>query len=104
MKKAVLFLLGVTLFVSACATPTVQTTPTPDVRPTVTPLGTTPVGTASTNVPPTEPADLFPLPTPNNNSPLGTPLPESPLATPSGAARTLTVLTHESFALSDAVL
>ncbi len=104
MKKAVLLLLAVTLLVSACAVQVAPPTSTPEARPTVTPLGGASSAT-STSVPPTEPADLFPLPTPPlNNSPLGTPLPESPLATPGGAARTLTVLTHDSFAVSDAVL
>ena len=95
MKKIILLLM--TLLLAACATPSTPS-PTPDARPTVTPLGNTP----------TEPADMFPLPTPDNQSPLATPAKVSaamsPLPTPSGETRTLTVLTHESFALSEAVL
>ncbi len=106
MKKAGLWLLVVTLLVSACAAPAATPTPSSTIPPTVTPLGAAPSsGQATpTSVVPTEPSDLFPLPTPNNNSPLGTPLPESPVATPGGAARTLTILAHESFVVSDAVL
>ncbi len=104
MKKVVLWLLLVALLVSACAVQVEKPTPTSEARPTVTPLGAASSAT-STSVPPTEPADLFPLPTPpRNNSPLATPALESPLPAPSGEARTLTVLTHDSFALSDAVL
>jgi thiamine transport system substrate-binding protein len=107
MKKVVLLLLLVALFVSACATSVKKPAPTPDTRPTVTPLG------ATVNTTPTEPPDMFPLPTPPINSPLPTPALESPLANPafesplpvpSGETRTLTVLTNESFVLSDAVL
>ncbi|HTP11638.1 MAG TPA: thiamine ABC transporter substrate-binding protein [Anaerolineae bacterium] len=107
MKKTVLWLVFVALLVSACATQVEKPTPTPDLRPSVTPPGAAP-----SNITPTEPPDMFPLPPLTGKSPLGTPLPESPLATPAesplatpnGEARTLTVLTHESFALSDAVL
>ncbi len=77
MKKSLLFtLLTLAMIASACA-PTV----TPTSIPTSAPVGSV-------------------LPTPPS-SPLA--LPESPLPTPS-AARTLTVLTHEAFALSDDVL
>jgi thiamine transport system substrate-binding protein len=110
MKKAVLTLLLVALFSAACA-PATSTPPAPtqDTRPTVTPLG---VGDATVEVtpssaPPAEPPDMLPLPTPNNPSPLPTPATaanESPLPTPGGEARTLTVLAHDSFALSDKVL
>jgi thiamine transport system substrate-binding protein len=107
MRKAGLLLILVGLLASACAAPASTLTPTPETRPTVTPLGAAPSSSQATptGIAPTEPSDLFPLPTPPlNKSPLGTPLPESPVATPSGAARTLTVLTHDAFALSDAVL
>ncbi len=110
MKKVVLLFSLAALVVSACA-PTALPTPTPtqDRRPTVTPLS---AGSATGEVTPasplpTEPADLFPLPTLSSRSPLGTPVAaanESPLPTPGGEARTLTVLTHESFALSDKVM
>jgi len=109
MKKAVLLLLLVTLITSACATPAAKSTSTPDLRPTVTPLGAVPAAseTAPGSALPTEPPDMFPLSTLNSQSPLRTPVAaadESPLPTPTGETRTLTVLTHESFALSDAVL
>ncbi|HSD82301.1 MAG TPA: thiamine ABC transporter substrate-binding protein, partial [Anaerolineae bacterium] len=103
MKKAVLWLLVVAMFASACATKVDKPTPTTEMRPTVTPLGATPAENEVTPV--------SPLATPEAAavvSPLATPgasvAAASPLATPSGETRTLTVLTHESFALSDAVL
>jgi|GEM_PF-186838 len=115
MRRTVLMLLVVMSFVTACVPTTLPTpTPTKDTRPTVTPMGakspTSEVTSASAA--PTEPADMFPLPPLNSQSPLATPFESplatpalnSPLATPSGEARTLTVLTHESFALSAAVL
>jgi thiamine transport system substrate-binding protein len=109
MKKAVLLLVFVALLVSACATQVEKATPTPDTRPTVTPLGTraatelaTPVDAASAGPAPQLPES--PLPTPALESPLKIPALESPLAAPGGEARTLTVLTHESLALSDMVL
>jgi len=91
MKKAVLWLLLVALLAAACATKVVQPAPTSEARPTVTPLGAAPAGDEVTPV--------SPLATPNASS-----VAVSPLATPSGEVRTLIVLTHESFALSDAVL
>lgn len=111
MRKIVLSYLVAAAVVASC-TPTALPTPaaTKDTRPTVTPFG---AATTASAVPPTEPADMFPLPTPAKTSPLGTPLAESPLPTPAlesplpaprGETRTLTVLAHESFALSDAVL
>ncbi|NTU63064.1 MAG: thiamine ABC transporter substrate-binding protein, partial [Chloroflexi bacterium] len=81
MKKAALLLLLVALLASACATPVEKPTPTPDTRPTVTPQGATPSAGAAT-----------------------APTTTSPLATPTGEMRTLTVLTHDSYALSDEVL
>ena len=110
MKKVALLFSLVALVASACAPTTLPTpTPTQDMRPTVTPMsagqgtsGATPAGPL-----PTEPVDLFPLPTLSNQSPVMTPVAaanESPLPTPSGEARTLIVLTHESFALSDKVM
>ncbi|HZY42802.1 MAG TPA: thiamine ABC transporter substrate-binding protein, partial [Anaerolineae bacterium] len=91
-------LLLVALSMSACSPAVVTLEPTKETRPTVTPSSALP----------TEPADMFPLPTQARNSPLarpGTPIAlEPPLPTPGGAARTLTILTHESFALSDSVL
>jgi thiamine transport system substrate-binding protein len=110
MRKVVLMLLVVAALVAACAPSTLPpATPTQDLRPTVTPLGAAASASEATPVSatPTEPVDMYPLPTPNNQSPLATPraaVNESPIPTPSGAARTLTVLTHDSFALSDAVL
>ncbi len=77
MKKSLLFTLLVSaMIISACA-------------PTVTPTSI-PTSASVVSVLPTPPA-----------SPLAPP--ESPLPTPS-AARTLTVLTHEAFAISDDVL
>lgn len=110
MKKVVLVLLLAALFSTAC----VSTTPTPaaptPARPTVTPLSAGQAAGAGTpaSARPTEPPTTVP-PTQASNSPLATPIAVaasavSPLATPSGEARTLTVLAHESFALSDAVL
>lgn len=81
MKKAALLLLLVALLASACATPVEKPTPIPDTRPTVTPQGATPSAGAAT-----------------------APTTTSPLATPTGETRTLTVLTHDSFVLSDEVL
>ena len=81
MKKAALLLLLVALLASACATPGEKPAPTPDMRPTVTPQGATPSAGAAT-----------------------APTTTSPLATPTGEMRTLTVLTHDSYALSDEVL
>jgi thiamine transport system substrate-binding protein len=110
MKKAVLFLLLVALGVSACATQVKEPTPTPDARPTVTPLGAAPSAAEATpsGVTPAggspSAGPNSPLPTPVLESPLATPVFVSPLAAPGGEARTLTVLAHESFALSDAVL
>jgi thiamine transport system substrate-binding protein len=95
MKKAVLLLIFVALLASACATQVEKPTPTLDARPTVTPLGAAPSTGAA-------PVDGSPLATPA--SPLPTPALSSPLSTPSGEARVLTVLTHESFSLSDEVL
>jgi thiamine transport system substrate-binding protein len=113
MRKIILMLLVVMSFVTACAPITLPTpTPTKDLRPTVTPLGAAaPAGEAiAVTATPAEPPDL--LPTPDLRSPLATPFEspvatpalESPLPAPSGETRTLTVLTHDSFALSDAVL
>jgi thiamine transport system substrate-binding protein len=110
MKKAVLTLILVALLSAACtpATPT-PPAPTQDTRPTVTPLSAGPATVAvtptseATPAPPST-ADVSPLATPAAVSPLATPVAVSPLATPGGAVRTLTVLAHESFALSDAVL
>src|SRR5512139_585357 len=102
MKKAILSLLFVVMLASACATPAIQLTPTPDTRPTVTPLGAAPSAGEATAAP--LPTSSSPLATPVSESPLPTPAFESPLPAPGGEARTLTVLTHESFALSDAVL
>ena len=102
MKKAVLSLLFVAMLASACATKVEQPAPTPDTRPTVTPLGAAPPAGEAT-LPPL-PATSSPLATPLIESPLPTPVFESPLPAPGGEARTLTVLTHESFAFSDAVL
>ena len=112
MKTIVLVLMAALL--AACASPSTPPTATPDLRPTVTPLGARTAAEATQETPPanarpTEPADMFPLPTLTNQSPLPMPAPvtgtnESPLPTPSGETRALTVLTHESFALSDAVL
>ncbi len=110
MKKAVLRYLLVALLSAACAPTTLTPAPTIDTRPTVTPFsaGRATVEVTPASALPTEPPDMFPLPTPNNPSPLSTPMvaaaAESPLPTPSGEARTLTVLAHESFALSDKVL
>lgn len=110
MKKVVLLFSLAALVVSACAPAALPTpTPTQDKRPTVTPIsaGSATGEPAPASPLPTEPADLFPLPTLSNQSPVGTPVAvanESPLPTPGGTARTLTVLTHESFALSDKVL
>jgi thiamine transport system substrate-binding protein len=110
MKKAVLWLLLVTLLVSGCAVQVTKPAPTPDTRPTVTPLGVapstgeaTPVSAMPTETLPTA-VPTSPQPTPALESPLPTPAFESPLAVPSGEARTLTVLTHASFAVSEAVL
>jgi thiamine transport system substrate-binding protein len=110
MKKAVLWLLLVALLMSGCAVQVTKPAPTPDTRPTVTPLGAgpstgaaTPINAAPVEAVPTA-APESPLPTPAFESPLPTPPFESPLAVPSGEARTLTVLTHASFALSEAVL
>jgi thiamine transport system substrate-binding protein len=97
MKKVVLWLVLVALLVSACAAPVVEKpAPAPDTQPTVTPLGAKPSTGASAS--PTEASPALP------DSPLPTPAFESPLPAPSGEARTLMVLTHESFALSDEVL
>ena len=112
MKKAVLLLLLVALGVSACATQVELPTPTPDNRPTVTPLGaaplasqvTTPTPTAPETSPVATPVSTSPLPTPVTEPPLPTPTAAVPRPTPGGETRTLTVLSHESFALSDAVL
>ncbi len=116
MKKAVLLLLLAALWVAACAAPVETPAPTPDMRPTVTPLGAAPITRPETPTlpPPTlepeptsEPASTSPLPTPVVESPLSTPTAEvqrPTLAAPSSESRTLTVLTHASFALSDAVL
>jgi thiamine transport system substrate-binding protein len=112
MKKSVLLLLLVALGVSACATQVKELTPTPDTRPTVTPLGAAPSGATPTEAP-ISAGSNSPLPTPGPESPLATPVFQSPLSapataaprpTPGGGTRTLTVLTHDSFALSDAVL
>ena len=81
MKKAALLLLLVALLASACATPGEKPASTPDMRSTVTPQGATPSAGAAT-----------------------APTTTSPLATPTGEMRTLTVLTHDSYALSDEVL
>jgi thiamine transport system substrate-binding protein len=108
-------LLVVMSFVAACAPTTLPTpAPTKDTRPTVTPLGAaaptngvTPASTLPTTVPPigaTAASPTSPLSTPAQQSPLPTPALQSPLPTLSGEARTLTVLTHESFAISDEVL
>ena len=115
MRRTVLMLLVVMSFVAACAPTTLPTpAPTKDTRPTVTPLGAaaptngvTPASTLPTTVPPigaTAASPTSPLSTPAQQSPLPTPALQSPLPTPSGEARTLTVLTHESFAISDEVL
>jgi thiamine transport system substrate-binding protein len=104
MRKVVLMSVVVMSLVAACAPITLPTpAPAKDTRPTVTPLGAVvPAGeVAPVNATPSEPPDL--LPTPDLRSPLATPF-ESPLPAPSGETRTLTVLTHDSFALSDAVL
>jgi thiamine transport system substrate-binding protein len=97
MKKVNWLLVLVALLVSACATPVEGPTPTPDTRPTVTPLGAgqTTEEATSTGATPTAATPASPLPTPAL---------ESPLPPPSGETRTLTVLTHESFAISDEVL
>jgi thiamine transport system substrate-binding protein len=101
MKKAVLLLLLVALLVSACATSVEKPMPTPDARPTVTPLG---VEQPGGETPPTSAAaPTAELPA-QPASPLPTPALESPLPVPGGETRTLTVLTHESFAISDEVL
>lgn len=95
MSKYILGLLVVTLLISACGPTAATIEPTrPNVKP--------------SNVSPTEPSDMFPLPTPDLNSSSakpGTPVApdESPSPTPA-ESRTLTILTHESFALSDSVL
>ncbi len=103
MKKAILLLLLVALSVSACATTVEQATPTPNPRPTVTPLGAAP-STGEATPPGAAPTEASPMATPGLESPLPTPALESPLSAPSSEARTLTILAHESFALSDAVL
>ena len=90
-------LLLVALLLAACGPAAATPQPTVSPLPTATPL----------SAQPTEPPDMFPLPTPALNSPAksATPImPESPLATPSGETRTLTVLTHDSFAISDNIL
>ena len=78
-------LLALALLLAACSP--IAATPAPT---TVTPLATTP-----SSARPTEPADMFPLPTLTLKSTVPSPAEET---------RTLTVLTHESFALSDSVL
>ena len=91
-RKIGILLLLLALTVSACA---------PVATPTAAP---TPAGPTSAPVPTAAPTPV-PAPTPLTSvmpTPPASPL-SSPLATPS-AARTLTVLSHESFALSDAVL
>jgi thiamine transport system substrate-binding protein len=97
MKKVVLWLLLVALLVSACAVQVEKPTPTSEARPTVTPLGVAPSAGEAT-----------PAPSLTTSSPLATPETSragaSPLATPNRETRTLVVLTHESFALSDEVL
>jgi thiamine transport system substrate-binding protein len=97
MKKVSLLLVLVALLVSACATQVEKPAPTRDTRPTVTPLGVAPSPGEATpsSATPTEAMPASPLPTPAL---------ESPLPVPSGETRTLTVLTHESFAISDEVL
>ena len=82
--RFVYLLMVVTLILAACTTLSAPPTPTESTPPTVTP----------------ETALTSPLPAPV--SPL--PAPVSPLPTASNETRTLTVLAHESFALSDAVL
>ena len=106
MKVKIVSLISLIVALAAACTPLATPTPTPTrvPRPTVTPLNSV--------APAAGPALGTPLP----ESPLATPAaqlpaPASPLATPSssssgstGAARTLTVLTYEAFALSDKVL
>jgi thiamine transport system substrate-binding protein len=92
MRNVRLLLMAAIL--AACATPGTLPPVTPpaataDMRPTVTPLGG---GQPATDA--TQTATVA-APAPGN---------PSPLPTPGGEPRTLTVLTHESFALSDAVL
>jgi thiamine transport system substrate-binding protein len=100
MKKIMLLLVVVTLVASACATQTAKPTPPPDARPTVTPLR---AGQPGGEIPPANGAPTEVLPA-QPVSPLPTPALESPLPVPSGEMRTLTVLTNDSFALSDEVL
>ncbi len=87
-QRFVLLLMVMALALAACATESAPPTPTKETQPTVTP----------------QPALISPLPTqaaslPTVVSPLPTTGPTS-----SGGTRTLTVLSHESFALSDAVM
>jgi thiamine transport system substrate-binding protein len=119
MKKTIPLLLLVAMFVSACAAPVVKPAPTSEALPTVTPLGAAPfVSQVAPPLPTLETPSLpSPLPTPAE-SPLSTPTVESAPSAPPvvgtprptlsaesiGEPRTLVVLTHESFALSDAVL
>lgn len=86
-RKIGILMLLLALVVTACA---------PAATPTAAPTAVKSIAAASTAAP-TQPPIATPLP-----SILPTP-PTSPLAT-SSAARTLTMLSHESFALSDAVL
>ena len=86
MRKVVLALLLMALSLAACAPAVV--TPGPTTASQSTP-------TSPPSALPTEPPDMFPLPTLVSRSPLPSPPSEE---------RTLTVLTHESFALSDSVL
>ena len=113
MKKVVLLLILVAMLASACAAQVERPTPTSETRPTVTPLGAAPRISQGTPTPPqptfetspvATPASTSPLPTPAVESPLSTPTAAAPRPTPGGETRTLVVLAHESFALSDAVL
>lgn len=94
MRKSHLKLMLVAVLITACG-PAAATQVTP---PTV----------VSSSARPTEPSDMFPLPTPDLNSTSAKPgmpiAPDEPPSPTSAESRTLTVLTHESFAISDSVL
>ncbi|MBP7686378.1 MAG: thiamine ABC transporter substrate-binding protein [Thermoflexales bacterium] len=94
MRKSNLKLMLVAVLITACG-PATATQVTPST-------------VAPSSARPTEPSNMFPLPTPDLNSTSakpGTPIaPDEPSSPTPAESRTLTILTHESFALSDSVL